>query len=368
MDSSDQSVINLDEVTGVAACRSGVNFVGPNCEVSRRFIGDITYVLGYPAAPVTDQLRTKLAMEQSIRFATNRRPFYSSLRLPPPMISPRLVAAGVRNVEDDRTLRSFANSMYALPDMLFMADGRLDAQNFPGAAAADLIARLLRARGIRYIALAKSGLLLAAVSAEARAIRKRVGPSPFAFPILSRHLELAYRQSGQATGAPKTIRHGASSSALGGVGAIRFALSLSSNHLCIVEMSLYDFSAFAGLVRTGEALEAFMWRLTDSYGTAVYSWDILPFVSETDWERHIVPTLEEIVYYADTETELGIYPRGLSDIHSHVKLRFSDPELELRRKDIIVELVRSGVPVESIHIETEGPHKTDPDEYDKYRP
>jgi hypothetical protein len=252
--------------------------------------------------------------------------------------------------------------------MLFMADGRLDAQNFPGAAATDLLARLLRARGVRYIAVAKSGLLIASVSAEARAIRKRVGPCAFAFPILRRHLELAYRHSGQTTGAPKTIRHGSTSTALGGVGAIRFALSLSGNHLCIVEMSVYDFSAFARLVRTGEALEAFMWRLTDSYGTAVYSWDILPFVKAVDWERHIVPTLEEIVFYANTETELGIYPRGLSDIHAHVKLRFSDPALEQRRREIIIELARRGVPVENIHIEAEGPHKTDPDEYDKYQP
>ncbi len=368
MDSSDQSVINLDDVTGVAACRSGINLVGPNREVSRRFIGEILFVLAHPTAPVANQLRSKLTLEQSIRFATGRRPFYSSLRQPPPMISPRLVAAGVRNVEDHRTLKSFANSIYAVPGMLFMADGRLDAQNFPGAAAVDLVARLLRARGVRYVALTKSGLLLTAVSAEAKAIRKRVGSASFAFPVLPRHLDLAYRHSGQTTSSPKTIRHGSSSAALGGVGAVRFALSLSGNHLCIVEMSLYDFSAFAGLVRTGVALEAHVWRLNGSYRSAIYSPDILPFVKAIDWERHIVPTLEEIVYYANTDTELGIYPRGLSDIHSHVKLRFSDPQLESYRKQIIVDLARAGIPVESIHINAEGPHKTDPDEYDKYRP
>jgi hypothetical protein len=133
-------------------------------------------------------------------------------------------------------------------------------------------------------------------------------------------------------------------------------------------MSIYDFSAFSRLVRTGETLEAFIWRFTDSYGKAVYSWDILPLITTADWERHIVPTLEEIVFYADTETELGIYPRGLSDIHAHVKLRSVDPAIEQRRREIIIELARRGVPVENIHAEPEGPHKTDPDEYDKYQP
>jgi hypothetical protein len=28
-----------------------------------------------------------------------------------------------------------------------------------------------------------------------------------------------------------------------------------------------------------------------------------------------------------TDTELGIYPRALADIHNHIKLRFSDPDL-----------------------------------------
>jgi hypothetical protein len=368
MDSSDQSVINLDDVTGVAACRSGINLVGANQEVVRRSIGEILYVLAHPTAPVGDQLRSKLTLEQSIRLATGRRPFYSNLRLPPPMISPRLVAAGVRTVEDHRSLKSFANSIYALPGMLFMIDGRLDAQNFPGAAAVDLTARLLRARGVRYVAVAKSGLLMAVVSREARTIRRLIGSSAFAFAILPRHLDIAYRRSGQTTATPKTIRHGSSSSALGGVGAIRFALSFSGNHLCIIEMSLYDFAAFGGLVRTGERLESYFWKLTGSYKKAVYSTDVLPFVRDVDWEDLILPTLEEIVYYANTDTELGIYPRGLADIHNRVKLRFNDPELESSRKQIVVDLARAGIPVEDIHVFAEGSHKTDPDEYDKYQP
>jgi hypothetical protein len=74
------------------------------------------------------------------------------------------------------------------------------------------------------------------------------------------------------------------------------------------------------------------------------------------------------VYGAYTDTELGIYPRALADIHNHVKLRFDDPELEARRRQIVVELARAGVPVEEIPIVAEGPHKLDPDEYDAYRP
>src|SRR5260370_8768627 len=88
-----------------------------------------------------------------------------------------------------------------------MADGRLNAQNFPGAQAVDLQARLLRARGVRYVGLAKEGLLVSAVRREARTIRKLVGVGPFAFPILNRHLFLSYLGPGQSPPAPKTSRH-----------------------------------------------------------------------------------------------------------------------------------------------------------------
>lgn len=372
MDSSDQSVISFDAVTGVAACRSGINLVGPDQEVWRRTLGEIIYVAANPTAPTENQLRAKLALDQSMRLVTGRRPFFSSLRSGPPMISPRLVAAGVRVVEDYRQLQAFANSVYAVPGILFMGDGRLNAQNFPGAAAVDLQARLLRARGVRYVAVTKDGLLVSAVRREAQAIRKRVGTRPFAFPILARHLDLAYRGSGQRSAAPKTLRHGSSSSALGGVGAIRFALSLAASNLTIVEMSLYDFEVFAGLVRTGEQLESYVGH-RQGRGTKagrsyppVYSWDLLPLVEERDWERHIVPTLEEIVFSAYTDTELGIYPRALADIHNHIKLRFNDPELEAHRRQIITELAREGIAVETIPILAEGPHKLDPDEYNAF--
>ena len=373
MDSSDQSVVTFDEVTGIAACRSGINVVGPDHSIMRRAIGEIMYVTAHPTAPTEPQLRAKLALEQANRLATGRRPFFSSLRSTPPMIAPRLLAAGVRVVEDHRRLQIFANSIYAVPGMLFMADGRLNAQTFPGAAAVDQQGRLLRARGVRWVSLAKEGLLASAVRREARAIRKRVGDRPFAFPILRQHLELAYRGSGQTSAAPKTIRHGSSSAALGGVGAVRFALSLTGNHLTIVEMSLYDFEAFGGLVVTGERLESYLCRRkgidprTRGF-PAFYSWDLLELIELSDWERHIVPTLEEIVFAANTETELGIYPRALADIHNRVKLRFDEPELEQKRRQIVVDLARAGIPVESIPIMPEGPHKTDPDEFNAYPP
>jgi len=91
-----------------------------------------------PSAPAEQRLRTKLALDQLMRLDTGRRPFYASLRSGPPMIPPRLLAANVRVVEDYRQLQVFANSVYALPGQLFMADGRLNAQNFPGAQAIDL--------------------------------------------------------------------------------------------------------------------------------------------------------------------------------------------------------------------------------------
>jgi len=86
---------------------------------------------------------------------------------------------------------------------------------------------------VRYVGLTKDGLLVSAVRREARAIRKRVGIAPFAFPssiniFFSLTAALVKVQLPQ-----KTIRHGSSSSALGGVGAIRFGLSISDDNLVI---------------------------------------------------------------------------------------------------------------------------------------
>lgn len=64
LDSSDQSVLLFDEVTGVAACRSGINLVGPDQEVTKRFIGNIKYVVANPCASIEQRLRAKLALDQ----------------------------------------------------------------------------------------------------------------------------------------------------------------------------------------------------------------------------------------------------------------------------------------------------------------
>src|SRR5687768_3718011 len=67
LDSSDQTAMTLDGFTGVGACRSGVNVVGPDREVHRREVGEIVYVTAYPTAPTEQQLRVKLTIEQSMR-------------------------------------------------------------------------------------------------------------------------------------------------------------------------------------------------------------------------------------------------------------------------------------------------------------
>jgi hypothetical protein len=92
----------------------------------------------------------------------------------------------------------------------------------------------------------------------------------------------------------------------------------------------------------------------------------MPFLEMRDWESHIIPTLEEVVFSAYTDTELGIYPRALADIHNHIKLRFDEPELEERRRQIIVDLARIGIPVENIPIVAPGSHKLDPEEFNAY--
>jgi hypothetical protein len=128
-------------------------------------------------------------------------------------------------------------------------------------------------------------------------------------------------------------------------------------------MSLYDFEAFGGLLKTGERLEDYISQLRGKATPAVYPWHILGLVSACDFERQVLPTLEEIAYTAFTDTELGIYPRALADIHNHIKLRFDDVDLEWKRQEICNELARAGVPYELIPIAPEGPHKTDPEEY-----
>jgi len=94
LDSSDQSVLTFDSITGVAAYRSGLVQVSPDNIVVRRAIGEMRTVVVHPKAPDEPRLRLKLAREQLQRLQTGYRPFYSSLKNPPALIPPRLVAAG----------------------------------------------------------------------------------------------------------------------------------------------------------------------------------------------------------------------------------------------------------------------------------
>src|SRR5262249_26043854 len=169
LDSSDQSILNFDSVTGVAAYRSGLVQVSPNNEVVRRSIGEIRTVVAYPKAPAEPRLRLKLAREQLQRLRTGHRPFYSSLKSPPALIPPRLIAAGERVVEDYQSIRLFLNSVYVSETGLFLLDGRLNAQAFPGPQAIDLLFRLMTMRGIRGIGMAKAGLLIDTVRPLANA-------------------------------------------------------------------------------------------------------------------------------------------------------------------------------------------------------
>ena len=76
-------------------------------------------------------------------------------------------------------------------------------------------------------------------------------------------------------------------------------------------------------------------------------------MTDRDWEELFLPTLEELVYCSYTDTEIGLCPRALADVHNRVKLRFKDLEMERRRW--IVELARQGIPPEMIPIEPEDP-------------
>lgn len=358
LDSSDQTVLAFDPVTGVGAYRSGVVQVDESGEVNRRSIGEIRKVFIQPTGPPEPTLRNKLAREQLRRLRTGRRPVFSSLKSLSPLLPVRLVAAGERVVEDYWKTRAYLNSVYTIPGSLFLADGRLNAQSFPGAQAFDGLFRLMAARFVRGVGVAKSGLLVDVLRRPARAIRKRVGDRPFAIPVLREHLDLAYR-SVQVTATPKTLRHGSSSEALGGVGAVRFALSTTTNHLCIVEFNLYDLVQFRPLVVSGMRLDHWARQQFGEDHRAVYSWHLLPFVTDRDWEELLIPTLEEIVWCSCTDTEFGFGPRALADVHYQVKLRI--PDLEAERRRLIVELGWRGIPPEMVPVEAEDPHKTDPD-------
>lgn len=361
LDSSDQDVLCFDSVSGIVAYRNGIVMVDKQNVVTHYSISEINVVSVLPTLPIESGLRLKLAMDQMRRLKTGYRPNYSPLQKPWPLMRPRLVGAAEREVEDYDNTRLFLCSVYARPGLMFMKDGRLNAQNFPGPRAYDLLYRHMAARFVRGIGIAKSGKVLDVTRPYARAIRKQVGDLPFAFPILREHLEEAHPGPRSKPGLRKTVRHGSSGQALGGVGAVRFGLSTWGDELCLVEFNLYDLGHFRSLVISGHTLEQWAQETFGPDKRAVYSWDILPFVTEQDFEQLILPTLEEIVFAAYTDTEIGLYPRALANVHNRVKLRRADVESTRRR--IIVELGWQGVSPDMIPETVEDPHKWDPEIY-----
>jgi len=359
LDSSDQDVLCFDSVSGIVAYRNGIVVVDGQNEVTHYSISEIHVLSVLPTLPTESGLRLKLATDQIRRLKTGYRPNYSSLEKPWPLMRPRLVGAAEREIEDYGNIDLFLCSVHARPGLLFMKDGRLDAQAFPGARAYDQLYRLMAARFVRGIGIAKSAKVLEVVRPYARAIRQQVGDCPFAFPILREHLEIAYPGPRSRPGLRKTLRHGSSGQALGGVGVVRFALSISGEELCLVEFNLYDLEYFRPLIVSGYTLEQWAQEIFGPEKRAIHSWDILGFVTERDWEQLFVPTLEEIVYAAYTDTEIGLYPRALANVHNRVKLHQAD--LEATRRRLIVELGWQGISPDMIPITLEDPHKTDPE-------
>ncbi|RMH00025.1 MAG: hypothetical protein D6706_04590 [Chloroflexi bacterium] len=310
-----------------------------------------------PALPGEAGLRLKLASEHLRRFRTGYRPVYAPLHKPPSFMSPRLVAAGEREVTDYRHATAYLNSLHHWPGQIFLRDGRLNAHKFPGPVAYDRLYRLMSARGIRAVGLAKTARLLVLLQRDARAIRQHVGDRPLVIPILRSHLSQAH--PGHSSAFLKTLRHGDSAQAYGGAGAVRFALSITGDTLYLVEFNLYDLNCFRPLVFSGMTLTEWVRQTFGHNKRTVYSWDILQFVTVEDWEQLLIPVLEAIVYSAFANDEHGIYPRVLAEVHNRVKLRSS--EIEELRRQILAELSRYNLAPEQVPAHYPDPHQFDPD-------
>lgn len=365
LDSSDQDVLCFGSASGIVAYRNGIVVTNDQNDVSHHFISEIYLQSVLPTLKTEAGLRLRLAMEQVRRFKTGHRPSYSSLEKPWPLIRPRAIAALEREIKDYQTIDSFLDSVYARPNLLFMKDGRMNAQLYPGSSAYDRLYRKMVMRLVRGVGIAKTSKILEVVRPLARANRKRLGDQPFAFEIRQEHLDEAYSGESEIPSFRETLRHGSSSQALGGAGALRFALSISGDELCLVEFNLYDLEYFRPLVVRGETLEQWAQQTFGAKKQAIYSWDIAERVTTDDWERLIIPTLEEIVYAAYTDTEIGLYPRALANVHNRVKLRHAD--LEPTRRQLIVELASQGIDMERIITSPEDPHKTDPEVFNFVR-
>jgi hypothetical protein len=357
-DSSDQSVLLFDQMSGIAAHRSALSRVDASNTITHRAISPIDMVASLPTLEQPYALAVRLALQHRRELLTRRSQQLSAPWYPGPVVSPRMVAALEREVADYTQTHAFLNSTAAWPGMLFLRDGRLNAQPYPGAAAYDQLYRLMAARRVRCVGVAKSSPLLEFLRPQARAIRRRVADRPFAMPVLPHHLHLAYPKLLRGE-VPRTLRHGTHHLAYGGVGAVRFALSPIADELLLVEFNLYDLHAFRPLIAAATTLDAWHRRTYREDHRPVSTLDLLPFVGDRDWETLLIPTLEQIVGTCYTETERGLYPRPLADVHNRVKLRRL--EVEPLRRQLVVALAGHGVSPGRVPEEPEDPHKTDPD-------
>ncbi|RME60852.1 hypothetical protein D6779_01340, partial [Candidatus Parcubacteria bacterium] len=322
-DSSHQDVLIFDEVSGVTAYRAGWVVTDPANRVVYKVRSEISlsYVMPTLRFPSELPYRIELARALYRRMRVARRTTYAHRYVKPVLVHPRQIAAQESEIADYQATRQFLNSIYALPGTLFLRDGRLFAENYPGPSAVDSLYRLMVARGVRAVGVVKSGKLVEVLRPYARALRARQGSAPFAFAVSREHLLQAYGGGGSNPPAALTLRHGASGNACGGVGALRFAFCPAMDVLFVLEFNLYDLRQLRPLVSSGMSLQAW-WRNRNKGETSpVFSWDIFPLVEPQDWHDLFLPVLENLVYCGQTETELGLYPRALAEAHNYVKLR-----------------------------------------------
>ncbi len=355
LDSSDQALLSFDTVSGLTVYRSALVWTDAENRVSQVAVDELRLAVSLPALAGEAGLRLKLSQEQLRRFRTGIRVHFSSLQKPASLMQPRLTAAVEREVTDYQFTLDTLNSLHNPPGLLFMRDGRLNAQKYPGPAAYDRLYRLMTARRVRAVGLAKTARLLEVIRPYARAIRGQVGDQPFAIPLGRAHLQQAHGD--RASAFMKTLRHGASRQAYGGVGAVRFALSLAADRLHLVEFNLYDLAAFRPLVNSGQSLVDWARQTFGSRKAAVYSWDILPFVTDEDWQQLFIPTLEQLVFCASADNQPGHYPRALAEAHNRVKIK--QAEVEPLRREILAALSRYQQVPETIPVQPEDPHQFD---------
>ena len=354
LDSSDQLVLSFDEVSGIGAYRSAIMLADANNNLTHTAVQPTRLVFSFPSLDSDGGQRLASTLAQ-IQYLDSD--CINPLPAQYAYVPPRLTTSIMRELADYQLTRSFLNSIYCRPGLIFLRDGRLNAQRLPGAAAYDSIYRLAVTRGVHTVGIAKTSRLLSEIRPLVRQIRAEVGTHPFAIPISGAYLRRQVQRSGK--GFLSSLTHGKGANALGGAGGIRFVLSLSSNNVLLVEFNLYELAAFRDLVLSGKTLEEWGRQWTKNRRGQIYSWDILPFVQYQDFDELFLPVLEMLVFSSYANDNIGIYPFVLSEAHNRVKLRWA--ELEPLRNNLLSEFRRhTDIPVDFTGI-PEDPHKFDPE-------